>query len=88
MQLADVERALAVPRRHVVERVLGRVLDPRALDVRVEVPDVDEPRTASVRVRRDRARQLVLAVLCVDVDDLARLDVRAVLDGQPWRVGR
>ena len=82
MQLAEAEGALAVPRRHVVERLVVRVLDPRAFDEGVEVPDVDEACAAAVRVRGDRARELVLPVLRVHVDHLTRLHVRAVLDGE------
>jgi hypothetical protein len=59
------------------------VLDAGSLDERIEVPDVDESRAAAVRMRGDRPSKLVLAVLGVDVDDLSRLDVRAVLHGHP-----
>ena len=48
---------------HVAERVLGRVLDARALDQRVERPDVDEARAAPVRRLGDRARDVLLARL-------------------------
>ena len=48
---------VAVPRRHELERLRVGVLDPRALDERVEVRDVDEERAALVRRRRrPRAR--------------------------------
>ena len=57
------EHPVAVPRRDEVERLRIGVLDPRALDVRVEVADVDELRAAVVGRGGDRARELLLAEL-------------------------
>ena len=45
------------------ERVRVGVLDPRALDERVEVVDVDELRAAVVRRGGERPRQILLAEL-------------------------
>ena len=54
---AEREDALAVPRRDELERVVGRVLDPRALDPRVEPGEVDELRAlARRRARRSPGR--------------------------------
>ena len=76
-ELAELEDPPAVPRRHVVERLLVGVQEPRALDVEVEVLDVDEPRAVAVGAGGERARQRLLAQLGADGDDLAALDVGA-----------
>ena len=52
-----------------------------ALDVRIEVRDVDEERPARVGGLGDGAGELLLADRRADRDDLTRLDVRAV-DGE------
>ncbi len=54
------------------------MLDSRALDVRVEVRDVDELRAALVGSRCDRADERRVLELARDGHDLARLDVGAV----------
>ena len=58
--LGELEQPRAEPRRDVVERVDVGVLDPGALDVRVEVEDVDELRAAPVGGRGDRPGELLL----------------------------
>ena len=80
--LAQLQRALSVPRRDEVEHVVSGVLHTRALQVRVPVADVDELRTAPVCARSERSRQLLLAQAAADVDDLTRLDVCAEVDDQ------
>jgi len=73
--LAEGEQPLAQPRRHVVERALVGVEDPRALDVQVEQRHVDVLRPRAVGRRGDSARDLELAGLGADRDDLAALHV-------------
>ena len=88
--LAEREDALAEPRRHVVERVLGGVLDPRALDPRVEPADVDELGAAPVGALGQRADQPLLAGLAADGHDLALLQVAPEADrevGEPLERG-
>ena len=86
--LAELEDPLAVPGRHELERVVGRELDPRALDERVDVPDVDELRAARRRRSRRSARASSSWLeLGGDADDLARLDVRADRDGEVGEPG-
>ena len=80
--IAQREDPLAVPRRYVLERLLARVFDPGALDVRVEPPDVDEPRAVPIRARRERAHEIFLARLAADRDDLVLLHVGAEADDQ------
>ena len=58
---AEREDAVAVPRRDVLERVVGRVLDPRALDPRVEPGEIDELRALLVGALRDRPDEPLLA---------------------------
>ncbi len=71
-----------VPRGHEAERLgIGR-LDPCPLDVRVEVPDVDEPRAAVVGLGGDRTRERLVPELGVHEHRLPRLDVGAV-HGEP-----
>ena len=53
---AEREDALAEPRRDVLERVVGGVLDPRALDPRVEPREIDELRALLVGARCAIAR--------------------------------
>ena len=74
-ELAELEDPPAVPRRHVVERLLVGVEEPRALDVEVEVLDVDEAGAVAVGAGGQRARQRLLAQLGADGDHLAALDV-------------
>ena len=73
--LAQREDPLAEPRRHVVERVLVGVEDAGALDVQVELRHVDVLRARAIRGGGDRARQLELARLGGDRDDLPALHV-------------
>ena len=70
--------AVAVPRRHELERLRVGVLDARALHIRVEVVDVDEFRAAVVGGGGDRPRQLLVPELGLDEHDLPRLHVGAV----------
>ena len=65
-----------MPIRDEVEAVLARMLDPRSLDVRVEVERVDEASAALVPLDGDRPHDLLLAVLGEDCEDLAGLEVR------------
>ena len=81
-QLAEREHPLAVPRRHVVERVLGGVQDARALDLQVEQLDVDELRARAVGALGDRPREVELARLGRDRDDLPRLHVGGEVDDE------
>src|SRR5262249_58286236 len=74
--------ALAVPGRDVLERVVGRELDPGPLQKRVDVRDVDELRPALVRARGDRAGDRLVTELGTDADDLPGLHVRADDDGE------
>jgi len=57
-QLAELEHPAAVPGRHVLEGVLGRMQDPLALDVHVEVGDVHELRACALGRAGDRPGQL------------------------------
>ena len=73
---------LPVPLGDEVERRRVGVLDPRALDVRVEPADVDELRAAPVRGRGERAHEVLLARLAADGHDLAGLHVGAEADDE------
>ena len=75
--VGEVEQALSHPRRDEVERVVGRVQDALALHPLVEVDDVDVLRAALVRGASDAARDVLLADVARDRDELAGLDVRA-----------
>src|SRR5436305_1231293 len=55
--LAQREHPIPVPRGHEVERVLGRMRDPRALDPRIEPEHVDELRAPLVGALGDRAHE-------------------------------
>ena len=79
---AELEHPVAEPAGNEVERLRARMLDPRALRVRVEVRDVHEARTAPVGRRRHLARHLLLAERGADGDELVLLDVRAEHDGE------
>ena len=57
MGLSDVEEALGVPPRRELERVRVGFERPDPLDVRVEVPRIDEQRTALEALDRDRAHE-------------------------------
>jgi hypothetical protein len=59
----QLQDALAVPVGHEVERLVVGVLQPRALDVQVEVGDVDELGPVPVAGGGDRARHRLLADL-------------------------
>ena len=80
--LAELQRSFSVPRRHEVEHVVGRVLDPNELEVRVPVVDVDELRAAFVGARCDRTRELLFAEAAAEIEDLAGLDVDAEIDDE------
>ena len=80
--LTELQRAVAVPRRHEVEHVVVGVLHTRALQVGIPVVDVHELGAALVGARRQGPGQLLLAEAAADVDDLAALDVRAEVDDQ------
>src|SRR5439155_15657894 len=82
MLAAELEDALAEPGRNELERVVRRVLDPRPLDERIEVRDLDELGTAPVGGGRDRTRALLLADVRADARDLARLHIRAEAHGE------
>ena len=73
--LAELIHATAEPGRNEPERLGVGVLDPRALDVRIEVLDVDEDRAGLVGRLGDRTRELLLADGRADGHDLARLHV-------------
>ena len=70
MTVREREQAFAVPIRHVVERLRIGVLDARALQVRVEVDDVDELRAAAVRRGGDGTCQFLLAERRFDAIEL------------------
>jgi hypothetical protein len=74
--------ALAQPGRDPVERVLGRVLQARQLDVRVEPAQVHIARAAAVGGLGDRADQLLLPGPPAHRHHLARLHVRAHAHGE------
>ena len=76
--LRRVEQPLTEPRRDVLERVVGRALDPGALHPRVVVVDVDELRASAVGGSRHRPRELFLPDGCGHEQDLTRLDVGAM----------
>ncbi len=80
--IAERDDAVAEPRRDEVERVLGGVQQALALDVQVEVRHIGELRAVTVGAGGQRARDLLLADLGSDRDDLARLNVRAESDEQ------
>src|SRR5439155_11737554 len=80
--LAERKQTIAVPGRDEPERVLAGALEPDALDVRVEVPRVDELRAALIRRFGDGAHERGRPRLGLDVDDLPGLDVGADLDDQ------
>ena len=82
MRPAELEHALAEPRRDVLERFVPHSLDARAFDVWVVVAHVDELRAALVRPRGDGSGKLLLAEVGRKVDDLPRLHVRAEVDDQ------
>ena len=69
------------PGRNELERLGIGVLDPRPLDVRVEVHDVDEQRAAPVGGLGGCAGELLLPDQGSDRHDLAFLDIRPV-DGE------
>ena len=75
--LAERPHPVAVPRRHEVERLLGRVEHARTLQMNVEDREIDEPRLLPVGNIRDGAREILLARLGADRQNLARLDVGA-----------
>ena len=79
---AELEHPVAVPAGNEVECLRARVLDSRALRVRVEVRDIHEAGTAPVGRRRHLARHLLLAERSADRDELVLLDVRAEHDGE------
>ena len=79
---ADGEDPLAVPRRHVLERVVGGVGDPGALDPRVEPRQIDELRALLVGPLGDRADEPLLARRPAQRDDLSRLQVGSEVDGE------
>ena len=70
------------PRRRPVERVLGRVEDPRAPDVRIGVERLDVLRAALVRDLGDRADERQVVGMARDAQQLARLEVDPDLDGE------
>ena len=80
--VAQREHAGAVPLGDELERLLARVLDPRALDPRVEPGDVDEPRAVAIGAGGDRAHQRLLTGLAADGDDLVVLNVGAEADDE------
>src|SRR5512142_1816577 len=81
--LAELLGPVRIPRGHEVERVLGGVRDPLALDERVEPGHVDELRAAPVGRAGHRPRQLLVpADVRREGHDLAGLDVGAELDEQ------
>ena len=79
---AEIDEAPAVPRRHEVEGVLGRALEADPLDVRVEVPGIDEAGATLVRGGGDQPGERRRTGLGDDPDRLAGLDVGADLDDQ------
>src|SRR5205807_4971060 len=70
------------------EQRVRDVLDPRTLQPRIEISDVDEARAAGIRARRDGADELLLSDSRRDVDHLSRLNVRAEVDDQPGEAFR
>jgi hypothetical protein len=80
--LAEREDPLAEPRRDVVERVVGGVLDARTLDPWVEPGEIDELRALLVRAVRDRADECFLARRPAQGHHLTRLEVGAEIDSE------
>ena len=68
----EVQQPVAHPRRDVVERRGIAVQQPLALDPLIPVEDVDVAGSALVRRSGDLARQLLLAGVARDADELAR----------------
>jgi len=80
MHLAELEHPPSEPLGHEIERVLRGVPKACPLHVRVEIGRVDEPGAALVGALGDRADDRLHARLCLDRDDLPRLDVGAEVD--------
>ena len=70
MHPAELEHARAVPRRDVLEGFVGDARDALVLDVRVVVVHVDELRAAVVRGGGDCPRELFVADIRTDVDNV------------------
>ena len=68
------------PGRAPIERALGRVLDPRALQVSIAVVDLDEARAALVGDPADRADQRQVLRVGRDPEELPGLEVDCDLD--------
>ena len=80
VDVSELKHPLPVPLRDEFERVVGGVLEPRLLHVRVEIGRVDEPRAPLVGALGDRADDRLHARLRLDRDDLPPLDVGAEVD--------
>ena len=76
MLVREVEQSLGHPRRDEVERVLGGVRDPLALQPMIEVEDVDVLGALLVRQPGDPPGQVLLVEGARDRDELSGLDVR------------
>jgi hypothetical protein len=76
--LGVLEHTFAIPLGNEVERVRVGALDAHALQVRIEVRNVDELGAAVVRRLSGRTRLLLEADLGLDQHDLAFLHVRSV----------
>ena len=71
------------PRRRPVERVLRRVLDARALQMRVAVVGLDVARAALVGDTRDRADERQVLRLGRDPEELTGLEIDRHFDREP-----
>jgi hypothetical protein len=76
--VAEPEQPLAVPRRDKAESLGISARDPRPLDERVVIEDVDEQGAQLVGRTCDRVDEFLLADGRRDPEDLPRLNVRAV----------
>jgi hypothetical protein len=82
MLVAELRHATPVPLRDELERLVGSVLEPRPLHVRVEVNRVYKLRSVLVRLLGDGAHDRLHPDLGLDRDDLTGLDVGGEADGE------
>ena len=82
VEVAEVEHPPPEPRRHPLERPVGRPLGPDPFHGRVEVEDVDVPRAAAVRRPGDLGDERLRLRQRLDGEHLVGLDVRADRDDQ------
>ena len=82
VEVAEVEHPAAEPRRHPLERALGRELGADPFHRRIDVEDVDEACAAAVRGPRDLSDERLRLRNCLDGEHLVGLHVRADGDDQ------